>query len=148
MARVSRRRFLGSAAAVPLALRASIPIPPGTHELQRPAQGDQRRPNCLLVDAGDHCVLKESLAGYARGLEAAAVPFRQVNLDKIEPAKLLIVPGALMHSAAFAAALRGAAERGNRVLYESGAAYAEEKQFENERSFLETQFGFTLKHPI
>jgi hypothetical protein len=141
---VSRRRFLACAAAIPLAAHTRL------NGLA--AAGSQVRgrilDHCLLVDAGEHCVLPESLAGFARALEAASVPHRRIGPEFIEPGGLILVPGAVLHSSALADTLSRLAKRGSIVVYESGAAYAGLEGFRMEQHLLRTYFGVIIEAPM
>ncbi|HEV2379487.1 MAG TPA: hypothetical protein VG206_06785 [Terriglobia bacterium] len=141
---VSRRRLLGCAAAVPLALHTRL------NGLA--AAGSQVRErildHCLLVDAGEQCVLPESLAGFARALAAASVPHRRIGPDVIESGDFILVPGAVLHSSVFADTLSRLARRGSVVVYESGAAYAGLEAFRIEQHLLRTYFGAIIEAPM
>lgn len=139
---LSRRRFLGMAASLPLAslshrFAAEAPIPPD----------DRARPSCLLLDAGERCVLQESLTGFARGLAAASIPFERVDWKTAQSARPIIIPGAVMDSFELAETLHRAADSGSTVLYESGAGYAEPDAFEAEQRLLRDYFGLSVQAP-
>jgi hypothetical protein len=144
MSMVSRRRFLGSAAALPLAFHtplakriAATPSP------EQPAI----KPGCRLVDLQEHCVLRESLAGFARGLEAASIAY-SVTADALKPARFIVVPGALLASNELAATLSRCCKLGSTVIYESGAAYAGEEAFRTEQRLLRNHFDLAIDPPV
>jgi hypothetical protein len=138
---LSRRRFLGMTAAVPLALPQRLA---GKGRIFGP---DLDAPRCLLVEAGERCVLQESLSGFARGLAAASIRFERVSVQTIRHAQLVIVPGAVCDSRTFAKAIRRLTDSGSAVLYESGAAYADLDAFEIEKGLLRDYFGLSLEPP-
>ena len=141
---LSRRRFLGSAAAAPFAVHPHLA---GLARAALPFSGPMRH-DCLLVDGGEHCALPESLAGFARALEAGSISHRRVTFNEIDSAALIVIPGALLRSVRSALALRNFAELGSIVLYESGAAYAGSGEFETEQRLLQEHFGVKVKAPI
>lgn len=140
---LSRRRFLSMTAAVPLALPQRLAGEGWTVPV------DSAAPRCLLVDAGQGCVLQESLAGFVCGLVAASIPFERVCAEglRLRPARLVIVPGAVISSPVVAATMYRLIDRGSTVLYESGAAYADRGTFEIERRLLRTHFGLSVEAP-
>jgi hypothetical protein len=138
---LSRRRFLGMTAAVPLALPQRLA---GKGRIFGP---DLDAPRCLLVEAGERCVLQESLSGFARGLAAASIRFERVSVQTIRHAQLVVVPGAVCDSRTFAKAIRRLTDSGSAVLYESGAAYADLDAFEIEKGLLRDYFGLSLEPP-
>jgi hypothetical protein len=138
---LSRRRFLSMTAAVPLALPQRLA---GTGWILR---SDSDAPRCLLVDAGDRCILQESLSGFARGLATASIRFERVSVETIRHARFVIVPSAVCDSPALAKTIRRSTDSGSTVLYESGAAYADLAAFEIERGLLRDYFGLSLEPP-
>jgi hypothetical protein len=136
---VSRRKFLGTAVLAPLAFHT---------RLTRFALASQIRDRVLLIDARERCTLPESLAGFARGLEASSIPYRRVTLDSIEPAGFIVMPGAVLPSSELAATLAGLARRGSTAIYESGAAYADEAAFRTEQRLLGAHFQLRVQAPL
>jgi hypothetical protein len=165
---LSRRSFLGAAAAVPLALYQRLKSLRGNGLIR---SLDAAPPRCLLVDAGKRCVLQESLTGFARGLAVASIHFERVSVEVLTyiscdvgaglvPARgrpqgsplhpisqLVIIPGAVIDSRAFAQTMRCLTDCGSTVLYESGAAYAEPGAIETERRLLRDYFGLSVQAP-
>jgi hypothetical protein len=152
---LSRRSFLGAAAALPLALHQRLKRLRGNGLIR---SLDAAAPRCLLVDAGERCVLQESLTGFARGLAAASIHFEPVSVEALpvsnpgekyglSPVHLVIVPGAVIDSPAFAETMRRLTDCGSLVLYESGAAYAEPGAIETERRLLREYFGLSVQAP-
>ena len=142
---VSRRRFLGSAAVMPLAAHTCLA---GLVEAPSQSTSDRVHRGCVLVDTGDHCTLPESLAGFARALEAASIPHRCIGPESIEPGGLILVPGAVLHSIALADTLGRLAKLGSTVVYESGAAYASPEAFRIEQHLLRAYFGMIIEAPM
>lgn len=149
---LSRRRFLGIAAGVPLALSQRL------RGISTTVSVDPVAPHCLLLDTGKQCTLRESLTGFARGLAAAAIPFERVSAETLTftsrpgpksagPAQLLIVPGAVMDSPDLAKNIRRLTDVGSTVLYESGGAFAHPEAFETEQRLLRDYFGLSLHAP-
>jgi hypothetical protein len=144
---LDRRRFLGITAALPLAISAralgSTLVPLDEWPLD-----EWPRAECLLLDFGEHCALRESLAGFERGLAAASIRFHRAALEAIRPADFVSAPGAVLHSSASAQALRQLIDRGSIVIYESGAAYAEPEAFATEQQLLRDYFGLSVQAPV
>jgi len=146
---VSRRRFLEVAAcALPGALASG-------RWIARPSRSSEAVPTCVLVDLGTDCALPESLNGFARGLTMSNVSFQLSPVeqlgDSISPGaswltRVVLVPGGVLRSPRVAAMLRNLAHRGAMVLYESGAAYAQD--FASERDLLQQQFGVRVDTPV
>jgi hypothetical protein len=145
MGLVSRRRFLGSVAVMPLAAHTRLA---GLVEAPSQSTSDRVHRGSVLVDTGDHCVLPESLAGFALALEAGSVSHRRIGPEFIEPGGLILVPGAVLHSIALTDTLSRLAKRGSTVVYESGAAYASPETFRIEQHLLRTYFGVIIKTPM
>lgn len=142
---VSRRRFLGTAVAAPIGVQAALA---GLAATDRSPSVLPSSVPCLLVDCGEHCLLPESLAGFERGLNAASIPYHRVAADAIEPAGIIVVPGALLPSEDFAARLSSYCRLGSRVVYESGAAFATVEAFRNEQRLLKTHLEMGLQTPV
>lgn len=104
-------------------------------------------PDCLIVDAGEHCTLRESLTGFKRGLAAASIRFESVAVEAVQPAGLIVVPGATLNSPGLAQAMHRLCSLGNTVLYESGAAYSEREAFAIEQQQLRNTFGLLVEAP-
>jgi hypothetical protein len=140
---VSRRRFLGVAAAIPWAVRDGFARGPLTDRLAglTAPRADSGAPRCVLADLGADCALPESLAGFERGLRAASVGFERVAASEISPARLILVPGAVLRSAGTAETLASLAAGGSTVVYESGAAYADSEGLASEQRLLARYFG-------
>jgi hypothetical protein len=149
---LSRRRFLGIAPSVSLALSQRL-TGTGTN-----VRLDTVAPHCVLVDAGERCAVEESLTGFRRGLSAACLPFERVSAETLTftsrpgpksagPAQLLIVPGAVMDSPDLAKNIRRLTDFGSTVLYESGGAFAHPEAFETEQRLLRDYFGLSLHAP-
>jgi len=146
---LSRRRFLEVSAAAPLALRqyARSGGADGPAEASQRSKGPERS-GCLLVDAGEHCALPESLAGFRRGLQAASIPFEEATVEAIRPARFLVVPAAALSAPGLAPALGRACRRGSTVLLESGAAYSEPTVVASDTELARRAFGLALGAPV
>ena len=147
MSAVTRRHFLASAAvvsALPLASRPCL----ARLVAAAPEESASISPDCLLVDTGEHCAIPESLAGFARGLEAASIPYRSAKATAIAPADFIIVPGAALHSNEFARSLRHLAELGSTVVYESGGAYADPEALRIEQKLVGSYLALAVKPPV
>ena len=145
---VSRRSFLAQFAAA----SAALPVHRAALRAASPAFSGGARAAALgrplLLDLEDHCALRESVAGFARGLKAAGVAFEAAARGADLRAPLVVVPAAIPHSHASHAALRRAAESGSTVLYECGAAYASPAVFAAGQRLLERHFGLRLRVPL
>ncbi|HTU03749.1 MAG TPA: hypothetical protein VMG58_18085 [Candidatus Sulfotelmatobacter sp.] len=149
MSVLSRRRFLEVSAGAPLAVHPFVRSG-GAAGFAEAAQRPKalERHGCLLVDAGEHCALPESLAGFRRGLEAASIPFQEVKLGEIPPACFLLVPAAALSAPGLAPALQRSCRLGSTVLLESGLAYLEPVLVASDMELARCAFGLTVGAPV
>lgn len=127
---VTRRDFLyGAAAAV-----AAVSLAPRGRGRRAPS-GD----GCAVLDLGEHCALRESLAGYEAVLAEA----------EIVAGRVLIVPAALALAGAAARRIVRHIEDGGTLLLESGAIFAapEGQEFRGHRDALRDLLGIDVEQP-
>ncbi len=141
---ISRRGFLSYAAgASAIGLAARWP---------RSAVVSAERPEepsgCALVDAGQSCTLRESVAGFKSALASLNVGYRVASVESIPGVRTIILPGVIFANESWAASARSHLERGARVLLESGAGFLNPKQFGFERRLIKSSFGFGLHRPV
>ena len=125
---VTRREFLCCAATTAAALATG-------GRGRRPSLGGR----CVLLDLGEHCAVRESLAGYETalaGVETVAGP-------------VLIVPAALAIVEAAARRIVRHVEDGGTLIFESGAMFAAPKseEFRQHRDALRDLFGLVVEPP-
>ena len=125
---VTRREFLSCAAASAAALATQS-------RLGRSSSGDR----CVLLDLGNDCALRESLAGYERTLPA---------MDAIA-GSTLIVPGALGIPGLAARRIVRHVDGGGTLILESGAMFAAptSPEFRRHRDALHDLFGLHVEVP-
>lgn len=133
---LTRRRFLGCAAAVALPLRwrpgRTSPEVTGARVLR-------------VLDLGPHCSLRESLAGYAAAMEGRAP---RTDVSSLPPCAVLIVPAAVEIPPAAVRAITACLEAGGLVMLESGAGFASARDRSRHRAVLRDAFQVQVEPPI
>ena len=94
---------------------------------------------CVLLDLGEQCALRESLAGYRLALAGA----------ETVAGSLLIVPAALAIAGAAARRIVRHVEDGGRLILESGATFAApaSQEFREHRDALRELLGLEIEPP-
>lgn len=135
----SRREFLGLAAGS-AALGA-------TGQLRAPVRmGEEAEahPSCTLLDCGDACTIRESLAGYESALVACNIPYRRIYAPAAAAGQLMIVPATNLATRFQVEQLKTSLGRGSTVLLESGATFVDLREFDIHRRLIELAFGIKL----
>jgi hypothetical protein len=134
--RLTRRQFLECSAAVtvPLRWRLGDSSPGVTSARER-----------LLLDLGPHCSLRESLSGYAAAMEECAL---RTDVSSLAPCAVLIVPAAVEIPPSAVRAITACLEAGGRVILESGAGFASERDLSRHRAVLRDAFHVHVESPI
>jgi hypothetical protein len=139
---VSRRTFLSLASG---AVATMLPQKTATEPLV--ASGGEQ-PDCVLLDAREHCALRESLAGYQSALATGGAHFLTTSAGPLPHCRTIIVPACLaLHSEVtqeIAAALRG----GSRVVLESGAGFATQPEFAAHQEWLRSYWNVRVEAPV
>lgn len=114
----------------------------------RVAPAREKISQCLLLDLGEHCALRESVAGYAKALADVGVQF--VTHLPISDALLraVIVPAATVMEGGLAPRLSALVEEGTRLLLESGAGFSSPSGFRAHRDMLIRYFGLEIKPTV
>ncbi|HEY6159360.1 MAG TPA: hypothetical protein VIV88_18085 [Gemmatimonadales bacterium] len=126
----TRRGFLGCVAGS-LTARLSLDLP-------RPVDAGPRR---VLLDLGEHCRLRESVAGYESALAGLAT-------GATSRCRLLIVPAALDIPPPAVETIVGCLRTGATVLLESGAGFAADRDFRAHRAVLRDHLGVHVEAPV
>jgi hypothetical protein len=141
---ISRRHFAGVLTGAAATLWSFRPIglhtPPGCcpeHEL-----------DCILLDLGTHCVLRESLEGYQAALAGEHSHTPEAGLNARSPCRLAIVPGLGPMAPATALTLSGLLEAGTHVLLESGAGFSSRAEFTAHQRMLDRYFDIAVYPPV
>jgi hypothetical protein len=105
---------------------------------------------CVLLDPGEHCSLRESLAGYEAALATLGEPFVRTDARSAPRCALLIVPGVLRISHATASVIRACLNDGTTVIVESGAGFADpdDAEFRAHRDSLREELQLHVASPI
>lgn len=127
---VTRRDFLYCAAAA----AAAASVRPRSRRREKSLGG-----GCVILDLGEHCALRESLAGYQAALGEAETVAGSV----------VIVPAALAIAPAAARRLIRQIEAGGTLILESGATFAapEGPEFRGHRNALRELLGIDVEPP-
>ena len=127
---VTRREFLSCAAAT----AAAVALAPGRRGSRVSLGG-----GCVLLDLGDHCALRESLAGYQAAIAGSETVAGSV----------LIVPAALAIPRVTARQMVRHLEDGGVLILESGATFAapSSAEFRAHRDALRTLLGLNVEPP-
>ena len=125
---ITRRYFLGCVAG---SLTAGLPF-----DVPRRVEESSRR---VLLDLGEHCGLRESVAGYESALASLGTTSRCTLL--IVPAALDIPPPALR-------AIESCLCAGATVILESGAGFAGGRDFGAHRITLRDHLGVQIEPPV
>lgn len=133
--RVTRRQFLGCAAAVSWPrwrIDHLTPAPPSASGIS-------------ILDLGNSCSLHESLSGYKRALGARVLDLELVSATR--PATL-IVPAAVEIPPTAVRAITACLAAGGLVMLESGAGFASERARSRHRAVLREALGVHVESPV
>jgi len=129
---MSRREFVGSAVGA-MVLRPSVvrlwPSPGQT----------------VVLDLGESCSLRESVAGYALTLGASVLCADPASVPRCAA---LVVPAAVDLSAQTVRAIATCLRAGGRVMLELGAGFANERAFRAHRAVLRDAFAVDIDRPV
>jgi len=140
---ISRRAFLGRAAG---ASAAGIAGAAGLAGLVVPCSLPHSE--CLLVDPGPACLLRESAPGFAAALSSSKIPFQRTSFQSFAFARTIIVPAGGATDEKSLARLREHLENGSVVLYESAAAFLGPDEFGFHKRVIRSVFGLSLHDPV
>ena len=141
--RISRRYFLGAAAASAAALWSFRPI-----GLDALCSSPERALDCALLDLDTHCVLRESLQGYQAALGDKYNHFPEAGLNSKRPCRMAIVPGLGSMDPAMAETLSSLLDAGTHVLLESGAGFLNPADFTAHQKMLYRYFDIEIGAPV
>lgn len=133
--RVTRRQFLGCAAAI------SLP----RWRIDRLSPEVPSTSGVSILDLGNSCSLGESLSGYQRAL---GVRVLELELAPTTRPATLIVPAAVAIPPAAVGAITACLEAGGLVMLESGAGFASARDRSRHRAVLCDAFQVIVESPI
>lgn len=140
---ISRREFLAKAVGA-----ATFAVGQGGLRDARARVQTEDAAECVLLDAGGNCALRESLRGYRSALAEAGARCRLASPQQLPAARYLILPGIVTLEPPIAAALRQRVEQGGVLVLESGAAFADPVEFRTHQSWLKDSFGVLVEAPV
>jgi hypothetical protein len=135
----SRREFLGLAAgSAAFGVASRLRVVPSGHGAFGPP------PDCALIDCGAACTIRESVAGYESALKASGIPFCRVSVPPASAARTLIVPAAHLTEQSQLRQLKASLKRGSILLFESGATFLDQGEFDVHQRLIQSEFGISL----
>lgn len=140
--KVSRREFVSTAgcAAASLCALPSFGFAAAHDSDARPGA------RCTLLDLESNCALPESLAGMRVALGDTHRRVTEVALRNA--GQVVVVPAAGAVGAGTFGAVAELLERGATVLWESGAAFLEPRDFAEQQALTLEHFGISMQQPI
>jgi hypothetical protein len=139
---ISRRNFLGGVTGCAATLWSYPPI--GLDTRAQP----ERELDCVVLDLGADCVLRESLQGYQAALRGEHGLVRLANLNSQRRCRIAIVPGIGAMDPATAWTLSDLLEAGTHVLLESGAGFMSPAEFTSYQRMLHRYFDLAVGLPV
>lgn len=141
--RISRREFVESSAVSVAGWYLLGPSRLSGSDTRVAAEGD-----CVLLDLGVDCGLRESLRGYQEALETNPISVREMR--SCRRYSLVVVPGLAARTMDLTAmrVLLDLLEAGTSVLLESGAGFSREKEFAIHREMLRDAFEVRVQSPV
>ncbi len=133
---LSRREFLSCAGALAVGLRMR----------DRSTSAVETSPGCVLLDLKEHCCLGESVAGYETALASSGLQW--MHAESVSHCAVLIVPAALEIPPPAVEAIASCLERGASVILESGAAFAQKREFRAHRDVLRDSLQVRIEAPV
>jgi hypothetical protein len=141
--KVSRREFVGTAGrAAAAASLCAIP----SFGLTATDSGARAAVGCTLLDLESNCALPESLAGMEAALGDAHR--RVTEIGRYGADSIVVVPAAGPAHAETFGAVVDSLERGSTVLWETGAAFLEPRDFAYQQDLAREHFGISMKQPV
>ena len=123
---MTRRQFVGSGAAAVWGIRQPAP-------LVAPYA------RCIVLDLGQHCSLRESVAGYRSAI---------ASWNRVPRLHALIVPAAIEIQPRVVGAIARCLEAGGTVIVECGAGFADERRCEAHRAALREYLDIHIEPPV
>jgi hypothetical protein len=139
--KISRREFVGGTA-----VSASGLCLLGPREFRRVAS--RAVSDCVVLDLGADCVLRESLEGYRAALGEEHACDTVPGMAQLGPCRMVIVPGAGCMDSAAASKLLDLLNEGSDVLLESGAGFLRPSDFAAHQELLRKYFGVDVLPPL
>jgi hypothetical protein len=104
--------------------------------------------DCVLLDLGINCSLRESLRGYQTALASKHQQLSPADLYSLGRCRVAIVPGVGMMDATLASVLSGLLQSGSTLLLESGAGFLSQSEFASHQRMLQQYFAITINQPV
>lgn len=122
----TRRQFVGNGAAA-------------LWGLTQPAPLVAPRTRCAVLDLGEHCSLRESVAGYRSAI---------ASWNRVARLHALIVPAAVELQPRAIRAISSCLAASGTVIVECGAGFADERRFETHRAALRDYLDVHIEPPV
>jgi hypothetical protein len=111
------------------------------------ASGSDKQ-DCVLLDAGEHCALPESLAGYQSALAAGGAHFLRTSAGPLPYSRTVIMPACLALPPKLTQEIAEALTRGSRVVLESGAGFATRPDFAAHQEWLRNYWSVRVEAAV
>jgi hypothetical protein len=146
--RISRRKFVATASCAGAAGLCSLPSFARGSELLVAASDAGARTGavCTLLDLEANCALPESHVGMRAALGDGHRHATEIGLSNI--GAVVVVPAAGTVRAETFRAVVDSLDRGATVLWESGAAFLDPRDFEYQQNLVREYFGISMERPI
>jgi hypothetical protein len=140
--KVSRREFVSTASCAAAASLCSLP----SFAIAARDSGIRRGAGCAVFDLESNCALPESLAGMRAALGDAHRHVTEIGLSGAH--SVVVVPATGAVRTETFKALADLLVRGSTVLWESGAAFLEHRDFAIQQMLTLEHFGISMERPI
>jgi len=140
--KVSRREFVSSASCAAAASLCALP----SFAITTNDSSARSSAGCALLDLESNCALPDSLAGMRAALGNAHLRVTEIGINGAN--SVLVVPAAGNVRAETFGAVAVSIERGSTVLWESGAAFLEPRDFAYQQDLAREHFAMSMEPPI
>jgi hypothetical protein len=140
--RVSRREFVSTAGCATAASLCALP----SFGFAAGDSGVRAGARCTLFDLESKCALPESLAGMRAALGDGHRCVTEIELSGAD--SVVVVPAAGAVREETFGVVRELLGHGSTVLWESGAAFMEARDFERQQALMLEHFGISMQKPI
>ena len=139
---ITRRRFLGCAAAVTMGLPFDL------RRFGRSSLSAETSPRWVLLDLKEHGCLGESVSGFESALASLGARLMRVDARWVPRCAVLIVPAALAIPPSAVGAIVSCLRAGASVILESGAGFADGRDFRGHRDVLRDYLQVRIGAPV
>jgi hypothetical protein len=140
--KLSRREFVSTASYVAAASLCALP----SFGITTSDSNARSSAGCTLLDLESNCALPESLAGMRAALGSAHLRVTKIGINRAD--SVLVVPAAGKVRAETFGAVADSIEHGSTVLWESGAAFLEPRDFAYQQDLARDHFAMSMETPI